>query len=66
MSSLIQVINTSFSGFVYAELDQSPTDFEVLRFENFTSGPSRGYATVSNGNAMFNVGAKTLGNTSTL
>jgi hypothetical protein len=54
------LVNSSFSGYVYAELEDSPTDFELLRWGNGTVGPTRGTAQVTNGIAQFSVSMQLL------
>ena len=49
------VVNTTFDGYVYAELEDSPTDLEQLWYGNATAGPTNGQAQVVGGIATFNV-----------
>lgn len=49
------VVNTTFDGYVYAELEHSPTDLEMLWFGNDSAGPTNGQAQVEGGIATFNV-----------
>ena len=49
------VVNTTFNGYIYAELEDSPTDLEFLWYNGSIAGPSNGQAQVIDGIATFNV-----------
>jgi hypothetical protein len=50
------VLNTTFKGYVYAEIEDSPTGFEKLRYDNTTTSRVHGLAVVERGVASFTVG----------
>jgi hypothetical protein len=49
------VVNSSFEGYVYVELEKSPTGLERLWYMNQTTSPTHGVAIVSRGVATFAV-----------